>query len=262
MPNVRKFYLASSSGERFGLNGERGVWYTEPEGYGFEMETEYLALGNGFFVPLLDEGEAEPLAQVAKVGTLKFERPAYQNYRSFVDWALAAGSLELIYVPYGEAEARAGVSIRSLQKGERDKVRLLHAPVELLPLTPWSRGSDTEMNMSAGAGSRYSGRYPGRYGQDAAGQLSARLSAAGHIPGAVLLHYSGGITDPEIRLTGAESGKVFGLCKLSASIPSGAVLEYSSREDAAAIRQLNADGSVTDLLEALTDPGPWPYARL
>lgn len=263
MPNVRKFYLESAAGERFGLNGERGVWYTEPEGYGFEMETEYLSLGNGFFAPLLDEDEAEPQTQVPKTGTLIFDRPAYQNYRIFVDWALSAGSLRLIYVPYGEAEASARVVIQSLLKDELDKVRLLNSEVELLPLSPWERGQPAAMSAAAASSAaRYSGRYSGRYGQDAAGLLSVRIPAAGHLPGAVLLRYAGGITDPEIRVTGAVSGKVYGLCKLTAVIPSGAVLEYSSRPDAAAIRKLNADGSVSGLLEALTDPGDWPYASL
>lgn len=262
MSNIRKFYLSSASGELFALNGERGVWYTEPEGYGFELETEYLSLGDGFYAPLLDEDETEPQAQVAKVGTLTFDRPAYQNYRIFVDWVFAAGSLELVYVPFGEEAARAHVAIRSLQKGELDKVRLLHTPVELVPLSPWSRGADADLTLSAASAARYSGRYPGRYGQDAAGLMSARLPAAGHIPGAVSLRYSGGISDPEIRLTGARSGQVYGLCRLTAQIPVGAVLEYSSRKNDSYIRQLNADGSVTDLLQALTDPGVWPYARL
>lgn len=263
MPNVRKFYLESAAGERYGLNGERGVWYTEPSGYGFEMETEYYSLGNGFFAPLLDADKAEPMTQVPKGGVLKFDRPAYQNYRIFVDWALAAGALSLIYVPYGEAEARARVSIQSLLKDELDKVRLLNSDVELLPLSPWERGQPAAMSAeTASAAARYSGRYPGRYGQDAAGLLSVRIPAAGHLPGAVLLRYAGGITNPVIRATGAQSGKVCGLCALSAVIPAGAVLEYSSRPDAMAIRQRNADGSVTDLLEALPDVGDWPYVKV
>lgn len=263
MPNIRKFYLVSAAGDRFPLQGERGVWLTDPEGLGFETETEYLPLGDGFYAPMLDTDASEPLTQVPVAGTLIFDRPAYQNYRILVDWALAAGSLSLVYVPRGEAEASRAVRLSSLLKDELDEVQLLHSPVELLPLSPWSRGEAAAMALSTAASSaRYPGRYPGRYGQDAAGLMSARLPAVGHLPGAVLLRYSGGITDPEIRLTGARSGVVYGRCKLSAVIPVGAVLEYSSTPDGAGIRQRNADGSVLNLLSALPDPGPWPYVRL
>ena len=252
MPNIRKFYLQNAAGARFGLNGERGVYFTAPAGLGYELEPPFADLGRGFFAPL-DE-IAEP--QGSLEGDLVIVRPAYENYRALVDWIAAAGSLLLIYCPYGDAEFQKAVSISHLQKGELDKTRLLTAPVGFNALTPWRKPTPTEIAMTTeaqtGSRPRYSGRYPGRYGKDAFGTMAANIAAAGHIPGAVLLRYSGGITDPEIRLSGASTGKVYGICRLTGvSIPSGSVLEFSTLWEDSYVRRIGADGSVTDLLQYL-----------
>ena len=261
MPNERIFALQNAAGARFGLNGELGVWLTEPEGLGYELSPPYGDLGLGFFYAL-DE-ELEPQGSVN--GTLIFGWPAYANYRNFVDWVAAAGSLLLIYKPYGDEEYQKAVSVSYLQKGELDKAACLHVPAEFTSRSPWRRPIPTEITMDNGEDrprARYSGRYPGRYGGDAAGAMSARIHAVGHIPGALLLRYTGAITGPEIRLTGAQSGKVYGICRLNGlTLAAGDVLELSTRPEAAYVRRTAADGTVTSLLPYV-DISQDPYPRV
>lgn len=253
MPNIRKFYLQNASGERFPLQGERGVYFTLPEGLGYELAPVFGDLGRGFF-SILDD-EAEPQGAVA--GTLVFTDGAYQNYRTFVDWLAAAGSLLLIYCPFGDREYQKAVAVQYLQKGELDHTRLLHSPFALTSLSPWRLPTPTEIILGAGYADRrgrYSGRYPGRYGQDAAGVMTARIAASGHLPGALRLRYTGGISSPELRLTGAVSGTVCGSCRLTGvSIGSTDTLELLTFPEDSHIRKISADGTVTDLL---------PYADL
>ena len=50
--SIRQFALENAAGQRFGLNGERGVWFTAPEGLGYELAPPSGDLGRGFFVTL------------------------------------------------------------------------------------------------------------------------------------------------------------------------------------------------------------------
>lgn len=259
MARVRQFWLQNAAGDRFGLNGESGAWMTLPEGLGFELSPPFGDLGRGFFAPL-DE-IAEPQGTVA--GELVFTPPAYANYRAFVNWIAAAGSLLLIYCPYGDEEYQKRVYVESIGKGELDKTRLLHCPCSFFGLTPWRRPVPTEISMDTqepgGSRPRYSGRYPGRYGKDAHGTMSARIAASGHIPGAVLLRIYGGIEDPEIRLTGLDSGTVYGICRLQdVSIASTEVLELSTDWEDSYVRKISATGETEDLLPYL-DISQDPY---
>lgn len=259
MPNVRQFWLQNAAGDRFGLNGESGAWLTLPQGLGYELSPPWADLGRGFFTPL-DE-IAEPQGSVA--GELVFEPPAYANYRALVNWIAAAGSLLLIYCPYGDVEFQKKIYVEAIQKGELDKTRLLHCPFSFFSLSPWRRPVPTEISMdtqeTGGGSPRYSGRYPGRYGHDAHGTMTARIAASGHIPGAVLLRVMGGIEDPEIRLTGADSGRVCGICRLTGvSLGASDVLELSTDWEDSYVRRISADGVQTDLLPFL-DISQEPY---
>lgn len=256
MANVRKFYLENAAGDRIPLQGERGAYFTAPEGLGYELDPPWADLGHGFFQSLDDI--YEPQGNI--LGELIFIPPAYANYRTFVDWLAAAGSLLLIYCPFGEQEFQRAVSVEYLQKGELDKTRLLHCPVSFRARAPWRRPTPTEISLGSQSSSarrtRYPGRYPGRYGKDAAGGMSARIAAAGHIPGSVLLRVYGGIEDPVIRLVGASSGSLYGAAQLT-GVTLGAtdVLELSTAWEDSYIRKIAADGEQTDLLPFLDITG-------
>lgn len=260
---VRKFYLAdAATGERWPLDGSRGVWCTAPEGLGFELDADWSDLGSGFFAQL---GETR-MPQGTLPATLIFDWPAYRNYRALVDWVSGVEELLLIYSPYGEAEFQRRVVFQALQKGELTKTRLLECPASLLAVTPWYLPVPTEVAMATEdpgkPRKRYSYRYTAqlRYGGAAAGGMSARIKAAGHIPGAILLRYRGGIINPRIRLTGAVSGKVYGICALTATLGSSDELELSTLYEDSHVLKRAADGTETDLL-ADVDLGHDPYVR-
>lgn len=256
MAKVRKFYLQNAAGDRIGLLGESGAYLTVPEGLGYELDPPWADLGRGFFQPL-DE-TYEPQGGIA--GELVFIPPAYANYRSFVNWLASAGSLLLIYCPFGDQEFQRVVSVEYLQKGELDKTKLLHCPVSFKALSPWRLPTPTEISMvshsASGVRPSYPGRYSGRYGLDRDGTMAAKIPAIGHIPGSVLLRIRGAIVNPVIRLAGADSGTLFGLCRLTgASLGASDVLELSTAWDDSYIRKIAADGETTDLLPWLDISG-------
>lgn len=260
---MRKFYLQNAAGERFGLNKENGVFFSDPSGLGFEQAVTWGDLGRGFFTAL-DEPEERADPQTPVTGKLTFLPPAYANYRSFSDWIHAAGNLVLIYQPYGTDEFEKPVEVGYLQKGELNKVRWLQCPVAFEPSSPWRRPTPTEMEMQSsetGTNRRYPYRYPIRYGTDAAGRMSARIRAAGHLNGAVLLRYTGAIVGPEIRLTGAVTGKVYGICRLSSTLGSSDTLELSTMVEDCHVHRIAPSGTAEDLSPDL-DLSQNPYFRV
>ena len=74
---------------------------------------------------------------------------------------------------------------------------------------------------------------------------------AGHIPGSLELTYRGSITNPRIRLTGAVSGKAYGLCSVSVLLGATDTLKFSTRYENAYVKKVSASGAETDLLDVL-----------
>lgn len=262
MANFRKFWLLNAAGERFGLNGERGVYLTEPEGLGYVLSPVFADLKNGFFRET--ESDAEP--QQTQAGTLVFLNPtAYQSYRTFVDWVNAAGSLRLAYLPFGDAEYYREVFVNYLQKGELTRTRWLNSPLALFGLSPWYRPEPTALDMSAGVGGsfkRYTYRYTAnlRYGFDAASQLRGTVNPAGHVPAALQFAFYGSVVDPVLSLIGDNTGTLYGRAAISATLGATDTLEYSSMYRNSYVRARHADGSVTDLLDSV-DLGAEPFFR-
>lgn len=262
MAAFRKFYLLNAAGDRYGLNGERGVYLTEPEGLGYVLSPVFADLKNGFFRET--QSDAEPQQTVA--GTLIFVAPnAYSNYRAFVDWVNAAGTLRLAYLPYGTVEFYRQVSVNYLQKGELTKTRWINSPVALFGLTPWYRPEATVLDMSAGtAGNRkrYTYRYTAslRYGSASASQLSGTVQPAGHVPAALVFSFLGTVVDPVISLIGDRTGTLYGRAAVTTSLQSDDMLEYSSMYRDSYIRVRHADGSSTDLLDGVDLSGD-PFFR-
>lgn len=258
----RKFYLLNAAGDRFGLNGERGVYLTEPEGLGYVLSPAFADLKNGFFRET--ETDAEPQQTVA--GTLVFVNPnAYSNYRTFVDWANSAGDLRLVYLPFGSTEFYRQVSVNYIQKGELTKTRWLEAPVALFGLSPWYRPEATVLDMAAGATGnrkRYTYRYTPelRYGTAAAAQLSGTVNPAGHVPASLTFEFFGAIVNPVLSLIGVNTGTVYGRAAVTASLLATDTLEYSSMYRNSYIQVRHADGSTTDLLDSVDLSGD-PFFR-
>ena len=89
---MRKFYIENEIGSRLPLNGEQGIFLSNPAGLGLTLPANYADIHKGFFRDI--SGESEP--QITITGDLVFiGENAYADYRSFVDWCSASESLHL-----------------------------------------------------------------------------------------------------------------------------------------------------------------------
>lgn len=251
MRHIRKLFFQNAAGERWGLNGENGVYATALAGFGLALANSYADLGYGFF-PI--SRAAEP--QNALAFTVVLTRNAYAVHQALVDWLAASGTLTLVYNPTGEQEYHRDVSISYMQKGELTQVGWLELPCSFACITPWYRPVPTAVNISSSGlneSKRYAYRYAEnlRYGADDSTKLSATIAGTGHIPGAIHLTFRGAATNPRIRLSGITSGKTFGVCSLSAVLEASDTLVFSTRYEHAYVKKIGADGTETDLLDAL-----------
>ena len=73
---MRKFYFLNSSGERWPLQGEKGVYLTDPTGLGVTLAQTYADLQNGFFVGVSSANEP----QSAPHATLLFSTDYLDSY--------------------------------------------------------------------------------------------------------------------------------------------------------------------------------------
>ena len=100
MRNIRKLYFQNSRGQRWGLNGDRGVYASNLAGFGLTLSPNFADLGRGFFSPVSDEAEPQnPLAF-----TLTFTRNPYETYDQLVSWLTSAGTITVVYDPTGKKE--------------------------------------------------------------------------------------------------------------------------------------------------------------
>ena len=259
MRNVRKFYLQNAAGGRYPLNGETGVWLTDPEGLGYTMAANYADLKSGFFESVASD--AEPQGAVA--GTLIFAKPGpYARYKGFIDWLAAAGSLDMVYDPDGSGEYLKRVDVSYITKGELARVGWLAVPASFLGLSPWYRPQATELSMDAGGEDlslRYQYRYDSGliYGADATASLSGTVAAAGHLPASVLFTFFGQVVTPVISCTGAVSGRLYGSCRIETTINAGEQLVFSTLRLDSRVVKITAAGEKVDLLpyvDLSTDP--------
>lgn len=249
---IRKLYFQNAAGQRWGLNGDRGVYASSLAGFGFTLSPSYADLSRGFFVPVSDEAEPQNTLPF----TLTFTRNPYETYETFCNWLAAAGTVTMVYNPTGRREFCRDVSINFLQKGEKNAVGWLEVPCSFFCNTPWYLPSPTTLDLGA-AGTdnrkRYNYRYTKelRYGQNSSATLSGTIAGAGHIPGSLELTYRGAITNPKIRLVGNISGKTYGLCSVTTVLSPSDTLQFSSRYENSYVKRIAAGGAETDLLDAL-----------
>jgi hypothetical protein len=258
--SIRKLYLQNAAGQRFGLNGQGGVYASNLSGFGFSLNTGFADLGSGFFRPVSDRQEPQQHLSF----TVTFTANAYPAYQRFVDWLAASGGLVLVYQPFNGAEYFRSVSLNSVQKGELSPVGWLECPCTFVSHTPWYRPAPTVLALETGVsgnGKRYPYRYPYRYGSDSAAALTGVIAPAGHIPGALELSYTGAIVNPKIRLRGNISGKTYGVCAVSTSLAPTDTLRFSSRYERSFVSKITAAGAEADLLDHL-DLSTGPFFHL
>ena len=216
---MRKFYLENEIGSRLPLNGEEGIFLSNPAGLGMTMPSDFADIHNGFFREI--SRNSEPQSTVT-CDLVFIGDNAYGDYRSFVDWCSGSASLHLIYKPYGNTEFYRDIYISYLTKTELTDTRWLSVPASFACLSPWYRAAPTSMSMSTESGSVL--KYPFSYHADliysssSAGSMAADIPAGGHIPAAFELTYKGAIINPKITLVGSSSNITYGICALNATL--------------------------------------------
>lgn len=262
MRHIRGIGLQDETGAGYPLTGWAGIYASSLAGFGVTLSPSYADLSRGFFTAV--NGESEPQGTISF--TLYFTRNPYAVYRNFVSWLARTGTITLWYNPTGVQTYRRIVDVNFLQKGELNEVGWLEVPCSFFCKTPWYLPVSTTLKLdasNAGNEKRYDYYYGTElcYGVGSSGALSGVLRGDGHVLGALELTYYGAISNPKIRLVGNVSGKTFGLCSVEAVLGATDRLEYSSRYEEAYVRKVSADGTVTDLLDAL-DLSSSPFLRI
>lgn len=249
---IRKLYFQNAAGQRWGLNGDRGVYAHTLAGFGFTLSPSFADLSRGFFVSVSDEAEPQSTLPF----TITFTRKPYETYEALVNWLAAAGTITIVYDTVGKQEFWRDVSVNFVQKGEKNEVGWLECPCSFFCKTPWYLPTPTVINLGSGnqdTRKRYNYRYTKalRYGQNRLGSAAHLIAGAGHIPGALELTYHGAITNPRIRLVGNVSGKTYGICSVSVVLSATDTLKFSSRYENSYAKRIAAGGKETDLLDVL-----------
>lgn len=259
MRKIRKVYLQNTAGNRFGLNGENGVYASSLAGFGFSLEPVFVDLTRGFFASVNEEYEPQNTLSFM----LTFTRNPYESYESFVNWVSSAGKITVVYNPTQKQEYCREVTIQSLQKGELSAVGWLELACSFYCNTPWYLPTPFTLTMDANGldeSKRYDYVYDDAlmYGIDSSAALTGEIRGTGHIPGAVEISCRGAIVNPRIRLVGNISGKTFGLCSIATTLLASDTLKYSSCYEGSYVKKVSAEGIETDLLDVL-DLGSTPF---
>lgn len=134
--SVRRFFFVRADGSNKPLNGEVGIWLSDPAGLGATKTPTYANLNSGFFV--MTDGKQD--AQQTIAFTLNFvSADPYSDYTDLVNWLEATTELYLGYQPggvYGTMYKRR-IDVKSISKTELNKVRWLTAAVTVDCLSPW-----------------------------------------------------------------------------------------------------------------------------
>lgn len=259
---MRRFYIENDIGSRFPLNGEQGIFLSNPAGLGMTKPSEFADIHYGFFreISRNNEPQSTITCDLVFIG-----ENAYADYRSFVDWCNGSTSLHLIYMPYGTTEFRRDVYINYLTKTELTDTRWLTVPASMACLSPWYRAAPTSMSMSTESG--YVLKYPFSYTSDliysssSAGSMAADIPAGGHIPAAFELTYKGSIINPKITLKGSTTNKVYGICSLNATLCSNQSFTVSTFYGKCRVEITNTDGTTIDALNSV-DLSYEPFPRI
>lgn len=259
---MRKFYFSDASGERWPLQGEKGVYFSAPSGLGVSLAPSYADLQRGFFLPVATAAEPQGVPHA----TLVFVRPAYPTYRQLVNWLAAAEELELIYCPYGAEEFHRRVDVQALTKGELDKNAFLSCELSLLARSPWYKAAAVHLDLASQTTDeslRYDITYTDDliYGDDVTSDLSGTLYPEGHIPAALSVTFYGGAVSPVISLTGDVTGRLYGACRIDDTVAAGETLLFSSDYLDSYVRKRTAQGATVDLLDKIDLDGE-PFPRL
>lgn len=250
---MRKFYLESADGDTYGLNGEKGIFTTQPTGLGFTAGTTYADITHGFFT----ETSTDKIPQSSIVLTLNLVRPSpYSKYRNFINWIERAQKpLVLVYEPIPGSAYRRQVTVRYYTKTEIERTGVLVCPLSLSCLTPWYRAETTMLEITDPTTAtlmRFDFRFSPelRFGSDSIAAASAEVAAAGHEPASFLIRVPGPVVNPQLSLRG-QSGKLYGRLAAEIIVPAGSALLLSTRYRDSYVVLEDSTGQQTDLINSI-----------
>lgn len=252
MKQIRKIALLNGAGERYGFNGELGIYATGLAGFGVALNPSFADLNRGFFARVNDELEPQGTLTL----TIVFTQNPYKLYKDFVDWISASVVLSIAYNPTGDQEYHRDVIVSSMAKEELTDVGWLEVPCSFYCLTPWYLPSPTSLRIEQSNDAEtkvYDYGYSDvlRFGSESAASFSGEVVGAGHIPGSLEISYYGAISNPRIRLSGNISGKTYGICSIAAVLSETDRLHFSTKYENSFVKQISATGVETDLLDKL-----------
>ena len=258
----RKFYFRNGKGEQIPLNGENGIYASNPSGLGVDRSRTYADLGGGFFSVTYDDSLPMQTPGFKLIFTRRHKQ--YEDYQNLIRWLAAAGDgLRLVYVPYGGTAYHRKVLIRKITKTDLTRVHWLECPCEVQTLSPWYRPAEYSATLAARAENVM--RFPVRYGRERyakshAATYSVELTPDGDMPAALSLSFTGAIVNPEITLVGLGSGKTYGSCRVEHTLGAGSTFEWSSNPADSYCRVISG-GVASDLFDYM-DPDESPFFML
>ena len=85
----RKFYFRNGKGEQIPLNGENGIYASNPSGLGVDRSRTYADLGGGFFSVTYDASLPMQTPGFKLIFTRRHRQ--YEDYQALIRWLAAAG---------------------------------------------------------------------------------------------------------------------------------------------------------------------------
>lgn len=260
---MRRFFLENGSGERWVMGRETGVYVSNPSGLGASLAQNFTDLGHGFFLPV--NAEAEPQTALNCDLIIAAAKP-YSVFAALAAFIAEAGDdLRFGYAPE-ETEYLRRVKLAYLNKTELEGARWMTCPASFLPLTPWYRPvpgtqqTETAENALVLDAANRILDVSILVDSGEAGQ-NATVNSAGHLPPALVLRYAGALTNPVIRVVGAQTGDEYGRCDIAATLGDGETLVWSTEFDGAKVEKITAEQETVSLLDAVDlsyDPFPRP----
>lgn len=258
---MRRFYLENASGERWGLNGEDGIFFKNPSGLGIVDGTKFTDLKHGFFI--VADDTTEP--QATPAGDFVFHcGDPYGCYFRLADWIARTDALYLIYAPK-DTEYRRRVRLHYLTKTELEGPRWMTCPVAFMAMTPWHIAQKATLQLATLADNALRCDYEGSVLDMAILAASTNPGATGDIlPGGhygapFRFVYTGALVDPVLTVTGQITGKEYGRCSLDLTLSEGETLIVSTEFNNAYVAVMR-NGVLEDAISAV-DLAYDPYPR-
>ena len=202
---IRTFKVTNAAGEERTLLSRSGPLLLEPDGLGWEEETEFFRAGS-VFVPL-----EERFKQKEITGTIIIR--TYPMYREFTKF-LRKSPLVMSYQTEKETVYKIRVKPTRIEKSEKNEFKVLECEVTFSALGRFYREIAGHIESTISEGKKYNYTYPYTYSKGAANTLvlssdsieesPCRITIYGPVEDPVWRHYVNNI----LKETGAYSGTI------------------------------------------------------